>query len=222
MTYILHIDTATDRGTVAVSADGIILASRTNEETRNHAGTINLLINDVLSDINISLPDISAVAVCGGPGSYTGLRIGVATAKGLCYALGKPLMLHNRLVLVAYNAFINKKKSASCFITLLLARDKEYFICIHDEDFNCTVSPQHIMEIQLNEFIEKKADTFLITDVSADIINPLDIINLQIDPNTNTTLNSWGIYAFDNYKSNNIVNLSAAEPFYLKQVYTHK
>ena len=222
MQYLLHIDTATDKGTIAISGDGTLLAQRTNEETRNHAGTINIMINEVMADAKISPEQLSAVVACAGPGSYTGLRIGVATAKGLCYALDKPLLLHNRLTLLAFHAFMQKNISASQYVTLLVARDKEFFISAYNKDFICTLPPQHIMQEQLHEIIEKNEHTYFITDVSEAIINSLGITNLQIDTNVYTSLDSWAFYAFDDFKCNNIVNLSSAEPFYLKQVYTHK
>ena len=92
MKYILHIDTSTDIGTIALSGDGRILSYLRTTETRNHAGVINNMIERVISDMKITLEQLSAISVCAGPGSYTGLRIGVATAKGLCYALNKPLI----------------------------------------------------------------------------------------------------------------------------------
>jgi tRNA threonylcarbamoyladenosine biosynthesis protein TsaB len=221
MHYLLHIDTSTDKGIVAISADGNLLAYRINEESRNHAGTINVMINDVIDELKISLDTLSAIAVCAGPGSYTGLRIGVATAKGLCYALDKPLMLHNRLMLLAYYPF-NSGLIASQYAALLKARDKEYFISIYNKDFICTLPPQHITEDQLGEIFEKKDNTYIVTDVSEYIINSVGFINLQIDTNVQVNLHSWATYAFDAYECNDIVILSTAEPFYLKQVYTHK
>src|ERR1019366_2430074 len=113
MHYLLHIDTSTDTGAVAIGGDGNLLAYRANTETRNHATTINNMINDVLAEVKISLEDLSCIVVCAGPGSYTGLRIGLATAKGLCYALDKPLMLDNRLTLLAYQAYRQQDKSVS-------------------------------------------------------------------------------------------------------------
>jgi tRNA threonylcarbamoyladenosine biosynthesis protein TsaB len=221
MQYILHIDTSTDTGTVAISADGTVLAHRINEETRNHAGTINIMINEVLADLNISLRDLSAIAVCAGPGSYTGLRIGVATAKGICYALDRPLILHNRLTLLAYHSYINKV-AASEYIPLLYAREKEYFITIYNSDFSFTLPPQHITESQLHEIFQKKENSYIITDVSEIMINSLGVAYLQIEKHTQINLDSWAKHAFQSYKCNSFVNLTNAEPFYLKQVYTHK
>lgn len=222
MTYLLHIDTSIDTGLIAVSGDGVLLASCMNEETRNHAATINNMISNVLADINISFEDLSGIVVCAGPGSYTGLRIGMATAKGLCYALDKPLILDNRLTMLAYQAQRNHPGEYSQYVSLLVARDKEYFISIYNNDLICTFPPQHIMEEQLDELIDKKEKTYIITDAVQDVILSLKINNLLIDTDIKTDLKSWVFYAFAKYIGNNIVNLSEAEPFYLKQVYTHK
>ncbi len=221
MIYLLHIDTSVDSGTVAVSGDGIILASVVNDETRNHAATVNVMINHVLADAGISLNDLSAIVVCAGPGSYTGLRIGMATAKGLCYVLDKPLLLDNRLTLLAYQA-LQHHKGCTHYVSLLVAREKEYFIGIYDSDFNCLLQPRHIAEEQLKYFIEKKQDTRIITDMPEAAFTDFIIKNSHIDNNIKIDLNSWGLYAFGQYKCNNNVNLSDSEPFYLKQVYTHK
>ena len=221
MHYLLHIDTSTDTGSVAIGGDGKLLAYRANTETRNHAATINILISEALADAHISLQQLSAIVVCAGPGSYTGLRIGLATAKGLCYALDKPLLLDNRLTLLAYQVYRHNYKVASQFISLLTAREKEYFISVYDNDFGCILPPQHVMEEQLNDLLEKKENTAIITN-SVGIINPLDYINLRMDTDTQINFDLWIFYAFEQYKRNNIVNLSSAEPFYLKQVYTHK
>src|ERR1035437_1453422 len=102
MQYLLHIDTSTDTGVVALNCDGVILAYKVNEEARNHASTINIMIEKLLAGVKISLSDLDGIVVCAGPGSYTGLRIGLATAKGLCYALNVPLILDNKLTLLAY------------------------------------------------------------------------------------------------------------------------
>jgi len=222
MQYLLHIDTASDTGVVAIGGDGRLVASRINEESRNHAATINLMIEGVLADAMISFADLSAVVVCAGPGSYTGLRIGLATAKGLCYALDKPLILDNLLTLLAYDAFRKHHNTFAQYVSLLVARDKEYFIGIYDHDFNCTLQPQHIMEEQLEQLIKKNEYACIITNASSDIITALNISAFQSDNNIKITLDSWCFYAFEKIKCNNIVNLSASEPFYLKQVYTHK
>jgi len=222
MKYLLHIDTATDIGMIAVTGDGAVLGYRTNNESRNHASTINNMIADVLTEVQLSLKNINAVVVSGGPGSYTGLRIGLSTAKGLCYALDVPLIMDSRLTLLAWQAYKNRNMDYDQYITLITAREKEYFISIYDKDFICKLIPQHITEEQLQNIIQKTVTTHITTNATEYVVKSLNIINLEINTDITTDLISWGFYAFEQYKCNNIVNLSSAEPFYLKQVYTHK
>ena len=220
MTYLLFIDTSTDTGMVAISGNTDLLGMRVNDETRNHASSINNMISSLLDDINISFAQLSAVVVCAGPGSYTGLRIGLATAKGLCYALDKPLILDNKLTLLAHNARI-EHPGYEQYVSLITARANEYFICIYDHDFTCLHQPAHIMQEQLN-IIDTNKKTYVISDTEQQIFDNLKIIDLQIDPHVHVPLKTWVPYAFEKYICNRFVNLMEAEPFYLKQVYTHK
>lgn len=221
MDYLLHIDTSTDIGTVAIGRDGVLAAQRINTESRNHASALNIMINDVLAEAKIDMQQLSGIVVCSGPGSYTGLRIGMATAKGLCYVLDKPLLLNDRLTLLAYQKYkaINKY---DYYISLITAREKEYFITIYNKDFVCEVPPQHIFETQLSELLRDKENQYIITDLPElpDYCPKVNIVTL--DNNINIDVNDWISHAHQNFLCNNIVNLSQAEPLYLKQVYTHK
>jgi tRNA threonylcarbamoyladenosine biosynthesis protein TsaB len=221
MEYLLHIDTSTDKGTIAISGNGNLLAYQTNEETRNHAAAINSMIESVLKHMNISLNDLSAIVACGGPGSYTGLRIGIATAKGLCFALDKPLILDNRLTLLAYHAWRKHKNEYQRYISILVARASELFISIHDNKFTSLLAPQHIMEDQLKAILEEHRNGYFITNTSGNVINKPENDDCYVDHNIEIDLNSWAFFAYEKYLSHDIVNLANAEPFYLKQVYTH-
>ena len=91
--YILHLETATKVCSVALSKNGVILSSR--EEVADgfiHSEALTLFIEAVMSEANVLLSDLSAISISSGPGSYTGLRIGLSTAKGLCFALNIPLI----------------------------------------------------------------------------------------------------------------------------------
>lgn len=221
MVYLLHIDTSSDSGLVAISADGSIIASATNEESRNHAASVNTMITDVLHKAGIALQQLHGIVVCAGPGSYTGLRIGLATAKGLCYVLDKPLFLCNKLTLLAYQVWLINNNRHSNYISLLTARDKEYFITIYNSSFDCVLPARHIMFSELQGILSAE-NSYIITDISFDITNELKISDLKISQDIEISLDSWAKYAIDQYQRNNSVNLATAEPFYLKQVYTHK
>ncbi|MEI6765562.1 MAG: tRNA (adenosine(37)-N6)-threonylcarbamoyltransferase complex dimerization subunit type 1 TsaB [Bacteroidota bacterium] len=102
MPLILNIETATQICSVGLSDNGNIIAIRETNEQRSHASRVTVFIEEVFKEAGISLNAIDAVAVSMGPGSYTGLRIGVSTAKGLCFALDKPLIAVSTLESLAW------------------------------------------------------------------------------------------------------------------------
>jgi tRNA threonylcarbamoyladenosine biosynthesis protein TsaB len=219
MAYILHIDTSADSSTVALNKDGGLVASKMNMETRNHAGSINIMIEGIIAESQIALQDLDAVTVCAGPGSYTGLRIGMATAKGLCYALDKPLIADNRLTLLAYQGY-KTNPGHSYYIAMLKAREKEYFIAIYDKDFQCVLEPKHAIEDEVAEAAKELSDIYIITDASEEVTSKLNVNTINDNVNIDSIL--WAQYTFEQFICNHFVSLWAAEPFYLKQVYTHK
>ncbi len=92
MALILSIETGTDVCSVALANDGELMALRESDEGRDHAKKVALFVDELLRETGVQPSDIDAIAVGKGPGSYTGLRIGVSFAKGMCYALGIPLL----------------------------------------------------------------------------------------------------------------------------------
>ena len=104
MTLILHIETATQVCSVALSANGSITQLRESSEKNSHSATVTVFIEEVMKNAGIPFSALDAVAVSKGPGSYTGLRIGVSTAKGICYALDKPLIAISTLQSLAAGA----------------------------------------------------------------------------------------------------------------------
>lgn len=222
MDYILHIDTSGDTGSVFLTADGKVVSSIANTDSRNHSAVLNIHINTVLADAGVTLLDLSAIAVCGGPGSYTGLRISLSTAKGLCYVLEKPLMLHNKLALMALEQYYKHSSAYEVYTAILPARDKEFFICSYNNKQEVITEPRHILEAEIPGWIATLKGKMLVT--SADIAG-LEAIITHSDTSftvfTSIDSDSWGRFSFDEYNHHGFVNLSTSEPFYLKQVYTH-
>ena len=105
--YILNIETATKNCSVALAKDGkTILCKEIAEEGYSHAERLHVFIEEIIREAGITFQDIVAVAVSQGPGSYTGLRIGVSAAKGLCYALNIPLIAVDTLQVLASQATV--------------------------------------------------------------------------------------------------------------------
>ncbi len=222
MNYLLHIDTATEICTVAICCDGNLVAVKTNTEINTTASYINTMISDVLQLGNIQFDALSAIVVCGGPGSYTGLRIGLATAKGICYALDIPLIMHGRLELLALNAHKKYGNTFDNYITLLNARIKEYFIFIYNSYTGNALEQKHIHEEVLTKSVKIEEKTYCVTNVDEKLLISLNINTLEIDFDTKIDFNFWADFAYKQYKNNKFEIFSNLEPFYLKQVYTHK
>ena len=127
MAKILNIETATTNCSVSISANGKIVALKEiNDSGYTHAENLHVFIKEALKDASLLFSEIDAIAVSKGPGSYTGLRIGVSTAKGLCYSLDKPLISVPTLAVLAEN---NNEKT-DFVVSLLDARRMEVYAAI--------------------------------------------------------------------------------------------
>ena len=129
MSYILNIETATKNCSVSLAKDGVtILCKEIAEEGYSHAERLHVFIEEIFKESGYNLKDLSAVAVSQGPGSYTGLRIGVSAAKGLCFALDIPLIAIDTLETLAAQAKINK----GLIIPMIDARRMECYTAVFD------------------------------------------------------------------------------------------
>lgn len=142
MALILNIDTATTTGSVSLSRDGQVLQTLVNEKQQDHAATMILFVQQILKEQGITPAELDAVAVSAGPGSYTGLRVGVATAKGLCYAWNKPLLAISTLKMMAQGLVADVKESTALYCPMLDARRQEVFMGLYDAALNEVMPPQ--------------------------------------------------------------------------------
>ena len=131
MSLILQIETATTSCSVALAKDGQVLAFQEIDQRNIHAEVITLFIDQLLKQTNTAYTDIDAVAVSCGPGSYTGLRIGVSTAKGLCFALDKPLIAVNTLAAMAKGITNDLMDADMLLCPMIDARRMEVFTAIY-------------------------------------------------------------------------------------------
>lgn len=139
MHYILNIETATKNCSVSIAANGkTLVCKEISELGYSHAEKLHLFIQDVIQEAAISFSQLSAIAVSQGPGSYTGLRIGVSAAKGLSYALQIPLIAVDTLLALAYQVSEND----GLVVPMIDARRMEVYSAIFD--FN----KQKIREVQ--------------------------------------------------------------------------
>ncbi|MFY0253223.1 tRNA (adenosine(37)-N6)-threonylcarbamoyltransferase complex dimerization subunit type 1 TsaB [Chitinophaga sp. 30R24] len=142
MALILNIDTATTIGSVSLSRDGQVLQTLINEKQQDHAASIILFVQQLLKEHQLLPEALDAVAVSAGPGSYTGLRVGVATAKGLCYAWDKPLLAISTLQMMAQGLVAELKDEQAWYCPMLDARRQEVFMAMYTPHLEEIMSPQ--------------------------------------------------------------------------------
>lgn len=145
LALILNIDTATTIGSVALAKDGVVLQTLTNDKERDHAATLTLFIQEIFNTQNITPAQLDAIAVSGGPGSYTGLRVGVATAKGLCYAWNKPLIGISTLQMMAQGLSAALQDKHALYCPLLDARRQEVYTAVYDATLIPLIEPQALI-----------------------------------------------------------------------------
>lgn len=146
MTRILLIETATDVCSIGISQDEKLIVLQEIAQFSDHASKITLLIEAALKQAELSLQDLDAVAVSRGPGSYTALRIGVSTAKGICYALDRPLIAVDTLQALALATFQTEQKEA-LYCPMIDARRMEVYCAIFDAN-NQTIQEAAALKIE--------------------------------------------------------------------------
>ena len=147
MPLLLNIDTATEIASICLSVDGVPLVIKKNEQQKEHASFVHTAIASVLDGTGYQLKNIDAFVVTSGPGSYTGLRVGMATAKGFCYALSKPLIAINTLEVMTKAALGSGEKFEEdiLFCPMIDARRMEVFTAVYNSNLETVLSPRPLV-----------------------------------------------------------------------------
>ena len=214
MPIILSIETSTTNCSVSLSKNGETLALKEdNNANYSHAESLHVFIDDVLKSANINKRDIDAIAVSKGPGSYTGLRIGVSAAKGLCYALDKPLISISTLHALAHQVNIQE----GVIVSMLDARRMEVYSAIYDSEFNLfrNIEAQILDEFSFKEEL-KNGKVFFVgngTEKTKALISHDNAIYID---NKVPSANEMSALANAKYKIGDTEDVAYFEPFYLK------
>jgi tRNA threonylcarbamoyladenosine biosynthesis protein TsaB len=213
MTYILQIETATRNCSVAISLNGkTILCKEIAESGYSHAEKLHVFIEEILEETQLSFSDLSAVAVSQGPGSYTGLRIGVSAAKGLCYSLNIPLLAIDTLETLARQISIE----TGVIIPMIDARRMECYTALFDSNYT------KIREIQSeiiteNSFNEIQETIHFVGDGAAKCKEILNSKKFNYyDTIEFPSASEMSQVAFAKYQISDTVDVAYFEPFYLK------
>ncbi len=139
MAFLLNIDTAVETASICFCRDGMLLASARNEDPKEHSSWLHKTIQDVIGDTGFKLQDLQGIAVTIGPGSYTGLRVGLSAAKGLCFALGIPLIAIGTLEMMASQLTRRYQEGIVC--PMIDARRMEVFTAVYNHSLEPVLNP---------------------------------------------------------------------------------
>lgn len=213
MPYILNIETATKNCSVALAKDGkTIVSKEIAEEGYSHAERLHVFIEEIIKEAGIDFQDLSAVAVSQGPGSYTGLRIGVSAAKGLCFALDIPLIALDTLQVLASQAIV----SDGLVIPMLDARRMEVYSAIFNSNFDKirAVEAEIITE---DSFLDFQETLYFIGDCAEKCKAVLTKQNFVfLEEIKYPSAKEMSFLSFEKYKKNDTVDVAYFEPYYLK------
>ncbi|MEE4000156.1 tRNA (adenosine(37)-N6)-threonylcarbamoyltransferase complex dimerization subunit type 1 TsaB [Tenacibaculum sp. FZY0031] len=214
MATILHIETATKNCSVSVAAKGELLAiQELNDGNYSHAEKLHLFIQQVIQEAKLSFNDIDAVAVSKGPGSYTGLRIGVSAAKGLCFAFDKPLIAIETLQSLAHKVSMEE----GVIIPMLDARRMEVYAAVYNSKHERVrdIKAEIIDENSFQEYL-LKGKVYFLGDGAEKCKEVITHENAVFIDGEFPSAKEMVQLSFDKYKKNDIEDVAYFEPFYLK------
>ena len=214
MGLILNIETSTKNCSVSIANNGkTIVLKELNDGSYSHAEKLHEFIKQVVEEASIKLTDLKAVAVSKGPGSYTGLRIGVSAAKGLCFALDIPLIATSTLQALALSVSI----SEGLVIPLLDARRMEVYSSVFDSINNeiREVKAEIIDENSFQEFLDKQ-QSYLVGDGVEKCKEIIKHKNAVFVDDKLPSSNEMSFLSFEKFKENDFEDVAYFEPFYLK------
>ena len=217
MNYILNIESSTTNCSISLALDGNLVAFKeSNDDKYSHSTKLHSFINEVLKKSNISVKELVAIAVSKGPGSYTGLRIGVAAAKGLCYSLDIPLISISTLHILSKQIQVREQ---GLILPVMDARRDEVYCAVYDSSYNLIKKavPKIINQESFSELSYKSKLYF--------IGNGQEKCKRLIENNTNLIFSNNNTFpsaremtqlSYQKFKDLNFNDIAYFEPDYLK------
>ena len=217
MSLLLNIDTAVDTASVCLSKDTEVIKLTVNKNQKDHASWLHIAINEVIRDAGMTISNLNGVAISIGPGSYTGLRIGLSSAKGLCYALNIPLITVGTLEMMAH-AVRNNLIDLVC--PLIDARRMEVFTAVYDNSFREVIKPC-AMIVDKNSFADFLSSHQIIFcgNGSIKLQSAISHVNAKFDTSKATAADMVHL-ANTKFSEKKFSNLAYCEPLYLKEFHS--
>jgi len=219
MALILHLETSTKICSVALSLNGVVLFSKVDLTGPSHAVQLGLFVDEALKVAENKGLKLDAVSVSSGPGSYTGLRIGVSMAKGLCYGSGVPLLAIPTLELMADQLIKRMNLPVNARIVPMLdARRMEVYTSVYDADGQCLDSVQALV-VDENTFSEllKEHPVWFIGDGADKCQSIIKSDNAHFEETLFPVAESMVYLSEKSYDEKKWEDAAYFEPFYLKE-----
>lgn len=217
MSLILNIDTSTENASICLADGESCLALEYNEIQKDHAAWLHPAIKEVINKTGKKISDLKAIGITGGPGSYTGIRVSMATAKGLCFALNIPLISVNTLEAMAVVAL---GENTDYICPMIDARRMEVFMALYDKNLTSIISPCTII-LDRNSFLEPLRDKTIVFFGNGkkkfeEIIHEKNAIFKNLIFNAS---HLSGV-TYRKFVKSEFSDLEHTEPLYLKEYYT--
>jgi len=222
MSLILNIDTAAEKAHVSLAKDGLVLSSLFSESQKEHASFLQSAIQQLTKITGVQLSAVDAVAVTAGPGSYTGLRVGFASAKGLCYALKKPLITPGTLeVLTASAIQVSSDMDESVLLCPMIdARRMEIFTAIYKKSLETYLAPSSMILDKLSFEKELTKNKILFFGTGSDKWKAVCTHTNALFAVVDILPDAMSKYSNMLYLQKHYTELAYSEPFYLKEFQT--
>ncbi len=216
MGLILNIETSTSVCSVALAKDGEVIACKENNEGLNHSVLLGSYTDEILRENRMDVHQLDAIAVSMGPGSYTGLRIGVSLAKGLCYGTGKPLIAVPTLQALALSVSSRIQEEA-LYCPMIDARRMEVYTAVFDR-YNHTVNDTQAIIIDSHSFEDLLAThrMYFFGNGSDKVKEVLPAVNAHYIEKTEISARHIASLSEQLWQEKKFVDVAYFEPFYLK------
>lgn len=216
MALILNIDTSTSVCSVALCKEGKVIALKENNEGLNHSVLLGTYTDSILKENNLTVAQLDAISISMGPGSYTGLRIGVSLSKGLCFGAGKPLIAVNTLQALAQSVSTRIKEDA-WYCPMIDARRMEVYTAFFDNE-NRIIMETKAEIIDATSFADILAThkVYFFGDGSNKIKDTLTSPNACYLDGIETSATNMAVISEQKFKAGQFEDIAYFEPFYLK------
>ncbi len=220
MPYILNVHTSTETAIVNLARDGDTLHTIFNDDTKQHAAFLHSAVNELLEKEGITIRKLDAIGITSGPGSYTGIRVGLSAAKGFCYALNIPLITFNTLEVMALSVAASAEDKEAFYCPMIDARRMEVYTAVYSYDLQEIESPSAKI-LDENSFKKyKDSDKIIFSGSGSKKFRELVKFANFFFNEAGISSESLASFSWQKFQKAEFENVGSAKPLYIKDFYT--